>query len=439
VTLPVFLDTNPTTSKYHPHYLPLMFDKMGAGLLERARPGERPGMYYPLHLGSPYRLSRESSVKKNGGGMFVYDGLNREAWAQIQQAGGYVLIDHIVESFFGRADMVKALHDGIEDAGLSADRVVLLNGNLASATRYDQLTAAMGITERAHVIPYDGCFWLVKAHNLAQGENTHPIAARAKRARSLRSTARPKKFVSFNGKGRPHRTYVVLRMMADGYWDKGLISLLGHESDENPSPEAVATQIVRFPQSQRLAPLIPEFLTKLPLSVDISREGSRAGHALKLVLPWASPDANAYDQTYFSVVLDTSFADEGTVFHTPIAYKSYMNFSPFVYFGNAGGLRTLRELGFRSFAPFIDESYDDIVDNSQRMAAAYAQFERLVNMTDADLAYGLESVWDALEHNYEFIHRPDLEAFARDWNSRVTASLPGAAEFGLDADRRVTG
>ena len=432
MALPVFLDTDPKTSKYHPHYLPLMFDKMEPGLLERVQPGEYPGMFHPLHLGSPYRLSRESSSKKNGGGLFVYDGLNREAWSKIEAAGGYILIDHIVESFFGRHDMVKALHEGIDEAGLAPSRVVLLNGNLTSAARYSQLADDMGIRDRAHVIPYDGCFWLVKAHNFAQGTKVGPINARADRARALRGRLRPKKFVTFNGKGRPHRTYVILRMMADGYWDDGLISLLGHESDENPTPQAIAAQIVRFPQAERLAPLIADFLERLPLSIDISREGSRNGQALKLVLPWASPDPDCYDQTYFSVVLDTSFSDEGTVFHTPIAYKSYMNFSPFIYFGNAGGLGALREIGFRSFEPFIDEAYDNIVDNKQRMAAAYAQFERLAKMSDADLAYGLETVWDALEHNYDFIHRLDMEEFAKDWNGRLTKALPGAANLTLE-------
>ncbi len=218
-------------------------------------------------------------------------------------------------------------------------------------------------------------------------------------------------------------------MIVDGYKPEGFISLLGHESSDNPSEEQIAKQIKRFPDSARLMPFIEGFIESLPLSIDISREGSREGSKFKSVLPWASPDPDVYDQSYFSVVLDTSFTDIGTLFHTPIAYKSFMNFSPFVYFGNCGGLKALRDIGFRSFSPFINEEYDAIEDDNLRMATAYEEFERLVSLDRAELDRGLLSVWPALEDNYMLIHRPDVRPFIDDWNARVSDRLPEAARL----------
>lgn len=431
MSLPIFVDKDARTKKVHPHYLTLLFDKMCPDLVDRLAPGEREGMLYPLHLGSPYRLSRGHSGKVNADGIFIYDFLQRDAWKRIQDSGGYLLIDHIVESFFGRQDMVERLHDGLATAGLSPDRVVLLNGNLRSKECYDVLADQLGISERAHVLPYNGCYWLVNAHNKAAGSDLARIEARAERARAMIGRDRPKTFVTFNGKGRPHRTYVILRMIADGYKSQGFISLLGHETSDSPSAEQIARQIVRFPEADRLVPHIPGFIESLPLTIDISRESSREGKKFKLTLPWASPDPDIYDQSYFSVVLDTCFTDVGTLFHTPIAYKSFMNFSPFVYFGNSGGLAALRSIGFKSFSPFIDEGYDDIVDDNARMAAAYSEFERLASLDRAELNRGLESIWPALEHNYALIHRPDIRPFVEDWNNRVSDQLPGAARMEL--------
>ncbi|MEO6359655.1 MAG: hypothetical protein ABIO43_03650 [Sphingomicrobium sp.] len=427
--LRVFIDDDPQTRKVHPHYLTLLFEKMGNGLLNRLPPGAEDGMFYPLHLGSPYRLSPDNSSKGNASGIFIYDFLQKDAWRKIEERGGYLLIDHIVEAFFGRQDMVRRFHEGMEIAGLKPDRVVLLNGNLLSKKRYDLLADDLGISERAHVIPYNGCFWLINAHNRAAGHDFARLEARAQRARDMIGRERAKTFVTFNGKGRPHRTYVILRMIADGYKSQGFISLLGHEAADSPSEDQIAAQIGRFPDAERLMPHIRDFLGSLPLTIDISRAGAREGLKFKLLLPWASPNPDIYDQTYFSVVLDTSFNDVGTEFHTPIAFKSFMNLSPFVYFGNYRALKGLRSIGFKTFAPFINENYDDIEDDNLRMAETYREFERLASLGHRELNSGLMDLWPALEHNYSLIHLHSTQAFVDDWNNRVTNLLPGASRL----------
>lgn len=429
MSLPVFIDRDPRTRKIHPHYISLLFEKMGLPFPDGLPPGEQEGMFYPLHLGSPYRLSPDPGGKANAAGIFIYEFLQKDAWKKIEDKGGYLLIDHIVEAFFGRQDMVERLHSGLRIAGLRPDRVVLLNGNLLSRQRYHSIADQLGISDRAHVIPYNGCFWLVNAHNRALGSDLGRIEARAERARARRGRDRPKKFATFNGKGRPHRTYVILRMIADGYGPEGFISLLGHESSDSPTEDQIADQIARFPDAERLVPHIPGFIDSLPLTIDISRASSREGSKFKLMLPWESPDPDVYDDSYFSVVLDTSFNDVGTLFHTPIAYKSLMNFSPFVYFGNHGGLAALRKIGFKSFAPFINEDYDSVEDDNARMTMAYREFERLMAMDRADLNRELLSIWPALEHNYALIHRADRKPFVDDWNAQVTDQLPGAARL----------
>lgn len=425
--LHAFIDRDPRRKRVHPHYLTLLFEKMGANLLQECAPGQQTGMFYPIHLGSPYRLNNDASPNSKGGGVFIYDHLDRDALSAITDNGGYLLIDHIVESFFGRQDMVERLHGGIAEAKLDPQRIVLLNGNMISTTRYDAICDDLGIKDQAHVIPFSGCFWLVNAHNQSNAANRLELANRERRAYNALSHEKTRKFVSFNGKGRPHRTYVVLRMIGDGYAKDGYISLLGHEADESPSVEKIAAQIRNFPDATRLSSHIPDFVEKLPLTIDVSREKSRENMALKFVLPWASPDPDFYDQTHFSVVLDTSFSDEGTLFQTPIAYKSFMNFSPFVYFGNKGGLKCLKEIGFESFEPLINESYDDISDDNQRLLAAYSEFERLVNLSHAQLNEGVREIWPKLLHNYNLIHTPGVESFKEDWNARVSSLLPSVS------------
>lgn len=56
-------------------------------------------MFYPMYLGSPYRLSSDT-VQSQRPVVFLFMNLQKDAWKKIEDKGGYLLIDHIVEAFF---------------------------------------------------------------------------------------------------------------------------------------------------------------------------------------------------------------------------------------------------------------------------------------------------------------------------------------------------
>jgi hypothetical protein len=87
---------------------------------------------------------------------------------------------------------------------------------------------------------------------------------------------------------------------------------------------------------------------------------------------------------------------------TEKTFKPLVNFHPFVMFGDPGSLALIRWLGFKTFAPVIDESYDEELDSPRRFAMAWSEVERLTNMPPAELRAVLRQLWPVLRYNAQY-------------------------------------
>ena len=76
-----------------------------------------------------------------------------------------------------------------------------------------------------------------------------------------------------------------------------------------------------------------------------------------------------------------------------------INLHPFVLVGTAGVLGELRRLGFKTFAPYINEAYDAIEDHGERLKAALASAATLIRMPARDLHDLYTELWPILVHN----------------------------------------
>ena len=68
--------------------------------------------------------------------------------------------------------------------------------------------------------------------------------------------------------------------------------------------------------------------------------------------------------------------------------------------GNAYTLKKMREYGFKTFTPFIDESYDEIGDTTQRFLEIEKQINNLCSKSLEELHEWYWSIEDILKHNY---------------------------------------
>lgn len=87
-----------------------------------------------------------------------------------------------------------------------------------------------------------------------------------------------------------------------------------------------------------------------------------------------------YTNSYLNVVLETHMDTDQSqgVFLTEKTFKPIKHAQPFVIFGAPHTLAKLRDLGYKTFDQYIDNSYDSIVDTTKRWQAIFDSLEQLL-------------------------------------------------------------
>ena len=101
------------------------------------------------------------------------------------------------------------------------------------------------------------------------------------------------------------------------------------------------------------------------------------------------------ESTYISVVAET-LDDNRIFFPTEKTGKAMLSNKPFIVLSSKNFLQNLRKIGFKTFHPVIDESYDEIDDSVERAKSAFNSFLKLQEQDQNIVRLQLK---DTLEHN----------------------------------------
>jgi hypothetical protein len=106
-----------------------------------------------------------------------------------------------------------------------------------------------------------------------------------------------------------------------------------------------------------------------------------------------------YLDTYFSLITETVF-DYPYTFRTEKIWKPIAVGHPWIAVSNAGYYRDIRALGFRTFNNLIDESFDQIEDNAQRLERIALEVEWLCQQ---DLAKFAREAYNVCKYNQQLL------------------------------------
>jgi len=109
-----------------------------------------------------------------------------------------------------------------------------------------------------------------------------------------------------------------------------------------------------------------------------------------------------YENTYINLVTETFFGPD--VFLSEKIFKPLSNLQPFIVLGDCGTLAELRKLGFKTFEPFIDESYDAEEDKIQRFKKIEIEIAKLKNKSIQEIHNWYYSIKDILIHNQNHLY-----------------------------------
>ena len=109
-----------------------------------------------------------------------------------------------------------------------------------------------------------------------------------------------------------------------------------------------------------------------------------------------------YKKTYFSLINETTYF-ENIPFFSEKTFKAIGMGHPFLVATAANSLQYLRKLGYKTFHPYIDESYDELEDNGLRMMAIINEAERLCNLSKSEFKSWRKGIEPIVRYNQKLI------------------------------------
>ena len=217
---------------------------------------------------------------------------------------------------------------------------------------------------------------------------------------------KPYKFLFLNGRTRPHRKYMIesLRPILD--------QALWTNLDSSPVyNHTYQTDLLGRPTEIQLLPAnyeVPQFHTGLKQSYQMPFVMNELFNNL-----WGAIyiQAEPYIDTYFSLVTET-VCDYPYSLRSEKIYKPIAMGHPWIATANCGFYRDIRNQGFRTYSSLIDESFDSIHNNQDRLDRIVAVVQDLCQQ---DLAEFLVAAEQTSKYNQQ--HMAEL-------GPRIRADFP---------------
>lgn len=213
--------------------------------------------------------------------------------------------------------------------------------------------------------------------------------------RDIHNSVRPMKFLSFNRfMDRPHRTglaYLVLKynLLPEGYY-----SFLCNPKDDYED-KLVQLDLPTWPYADAIRQMVPRQVDTNHLPPD----------NLPTFFTVTNYRKDLYETSYVHIVTETQFQQDASPFLSEKTWRPILNMQPFIMLGNALTLNTLRTLGFKTFHPFIDETYDTEQDPKVRFSMIATEIQKLSKMPIEEIHRWFLSIKDILVFNQELLKK----------------------------------
>ncbi len=210
------------------------------------------------------------------------------------------------------------------------------------------------------------------------------------------------RYMSLNRRPYPHRIYLATLLEHFNLVEYGAVSMPKHftEKDINWSSTDFDLPYQWEQLKDRCNGYVDGFddsfkslYNKLPLIADTDRFD--INYALDL-------NNTLYDIYPINLVTETLFFTD-SIFPTEKIFKPMMHGQIFLLAGAPGFLQKLRDYGFKTFAPYINEDYDTIDDPIERGIELVKALKSIIKLDQAEFELLLQKCRPMIEHNRKLL------------------------------------
>ena len=319
--------------------------------------------------------------------IFAY--LHPKQLGDLRKRKAFLLLDQSHEGY--HTDwLFDWFHDVCKKYEVDADRVIYVTGNLAVEQQYSEWCAENNPSHKMCVIPHihfeEFIYDSAKKQTDVLPTFENHVEYKTKNLDTIKT------YNCFQKRNRPHRIWMFYELYKHGLLDDGINSM-NFFVPGNSHYEGRAISQEEYQKFVNLLPMYPRTNLEEQLKKDF--EGPMGG----------SFERDLYHQetrqSWVSVVSEASFA-ERTCFISEKSFKPIAARHPFIMYGNKHSLKYLKELGYKTFENYIDESYDSY-DTWQRLDAIIALIKKLKSMPEQQKLKWFIALQEVLEYNFNVL------------------------------------
>lgn len=315
----------------------------------------------------------------------IFEMLNPKYLKDLQDGKAMFLIDQSVEGY-STTWLWPWFHEKCKKYNINPECILYLTGDQSCEETYNTWCNSNNITKRIRPIPSVSLSTYIKNHYTNVGINSNfDEIFEYKKNNDLFL------YDCTNMRPRPQRVLNYMHLLNADLLSKGNISMA--------APKIWYADITAS-----------DYLRKYKLPADIYKQIDANGNATKAKFSDTVSDEShyyvyverilkdVYKNSWLSIITESSFFEyEHSVFVSEKTFKPIACMQPFVIVGSKHTLKYLRKLGYKTFSPFIDESYDDL-DDADRIPAIMEELKRIDQIEDKSAWYN--DMRDILEHNF---------------------------------------
>ena len=205
---------------------------------------------------------------------------------------------------------------------------------------------------------------------------------------------RSKIYTCLNRMDKPFRKLFASSLWYHGMADNGYFSYTGMRYQREYNEHLIDPVYKWGHHWHNVDQLFDNFTMHIPFKADDLDDNGHNNH--KLI------DPRFYQDAYVNFVVETHFS-KNNVFLTEKTFKPILNLQPFIIVGAPGSLKLLKELGYETFDDWIDESYDKIRNDEERMFECFAMAYEINKKSPEELIAMTKEMIPVLAHNQQVL------------------------------------
>lgn len=228
-----------------------------------------------------------------------------------------------------------------------------------------------------------------------------------------------KKFLSLNGLFREHRAAIIYLLACHNLLDDGYVSFNIKEGPIEKNGNVIYQYLSeKFFDSAEFKDIFEANKDKLVKIESILFDTEYGNEKIKENLADLHPSIHnkLFNNSYFSICTETNFPEIFSIqlpedfipnpvgrLYSEKIFRCILYKHPFLAVSHPKFLEGLRDLGYKTFHPIIDESYDQELNHGKRLYMIAQEAKRLCELDENQLADFLQKCKEICDYNFEVL------------------------------------